>query len=789
MEIASHFRSFDAGDPERQLRLSDWRHASPSASFAGTSRPLPAGEGIERGIHRVGSPPRPLVHLPPLPQGAGLARPARRAAPRHPLRRSPKPPSPRNRPAENGTLGHRAVEDAIRRADRILQLNPADAECVLPLLDDAGPARRARALPRHRAVPRAGPRREPRRPRRAATASRRDEPWLLTVAMMRDDQKLALLSLPRRGAARAGRPALAARSSPAPARRKPRCAPPSRRSPIASPGSACSRRDALAATLPRRRPLRLARHQGGVRHGARSRRRPPVCRWSPAGAAASHRSSRTARPACFRRRATPPLSPTAVRDAARAIRRGARRWARPPCAAPRSEHDIAAAAAVLDRAAPRARRRRRDDAAPRHPPRRDRLERGRADPGPRRPPAQPRRPASIARLAAPAGMARAPCLVEPARAAPWKRARLLGLDPEPEPRLIEMDWGEWEGRTLAELRDELGEAMAENEARGLDFRPPGGESPRDVQARLRPLLADLRDPTVAVTHKGVLRALYALATGWTMQAKPPDKLLDGRAHLFARRADGMPSVEQAQHPARAAPMTARVLFYVQHLLGVGHLRRAEILAAAMAAAGLDVTVALGGMPVAGSAVPRRDASPSCRRRQIAGEDFSALLDADGRPVDDAWKARAPRCPPRPLRAHRPRCRADRALSLRPPAVRFRADAAPRRRTRAEPAAAHRLLGARYPRRLEEAGPRRRDRRRPSARSFDAVLVHGDPALIPFDATFPARRRDRRPDPLHRLRRAAGPRPPHRRGRGEVLVSAGGGAVGAPSSPPPSPRGR
>jgi probable phosphoglycerate mutase len=54
--------------------------------------------------------------------------------------------------------------------------------------------------------------------------------------------------------------------------------------------------------------------------------------------------------------------------------------------------------------------------------------------------------------------------------------------------------------------------MTQNEAAGLDFRPPGGESPRDVQERLKPYLASLAGPTIAVTHKGVLRALYALAT-------------------------------------------------------------------------------------------------------------------------------------------------------------------------------------------------------------------------------------------------------------------------------------
>jgi probable phosphoglycerate mutase len=111
-------------------------------------------------------------------------------------------------------------------------------------------------------------------------------------------------------------------------------------------------------------------------------------------------------------------------------------------------------------------------------------------------------------------------------------AELIGLGAEVEARLVEMAWGEWEGRTLADLRAELGEAMAENEARGLDFRPPGGESPRDVQERLAPLLASLARPTIAVTHRGVLRALYARAVGWSMQGKAPDRLRDGCGHLF-----------------------------------------------------------------------------------------------------------------------------------------------------------------------------------------------------------------------------------------------------------------
>ena len=46
-------------------------------------------------------------------------------------------------------------------------------------------------------------------------------------------------------------------------------------------------------------------------------------------------------------------------------------------------------------------------------------------------------------------------------------ARLIAGEPEIEPRLIEMSWGAWEGRTLPDLRAELGDLMAAWEAKGL----------------------------------------------------------------------------------------------------------------------------------------------------------------------------------------------------------------------------------------------------------------------------------------------------------------------------------
>ena len=129
---------------------------------------------------------------------------------------------------------------------------------------------------------------------------------------------------------------------------------------------------------------------------------------------------------------------------------------------------------------------------------------------------------------------------------PLRRARetaaLLGHeDAEIVPELIETDWGRWEGERLGELRARLGETMAANEARGLDFRPPGGESPRDLQTRLTPWLNRVAaggNPAVAVAHKGITRAIYALATGWDLCGKPPDKLLPDCAHAFQLASDG-----------------------------------------------------------------------------------------------------------------------------------------------------------------------------------------------------------------------------------------------------------
>ncbi|MFZ2007578.1 MAG: histidine phosphatase family protein [Stellaceae bacterium] len=125
-------------------------------------------------------------------------------------------------------------------------------------------------------------------------------------------------------------------------------------------------------------------------------------------------------------------------------------------------------------------------------------------------------------------------------------AALLGIEPHLDDRLTEMTWGEWEGHTLRELRSTFAD-IDELEAQGFDFRAPGGETPREVQARVAPLLAEIAAsgaPTAAVTHKGVIRAVFARATGWDMLGKPPFRLDWSSAHLFRLDAAGRPSVDR-----------------------------------------------------------------------------------------------------------------------------------------------------------------------------------------------------------------------------------------------------
>ena len=141
-------------------------------------------------------------------------------------------------------------------------------------------------------------------------------------------------------------------------------------------------------------------------------------------------------------------------------------------------------------------------------------------------------------------------------ASPMLRARqtakALGLaDPVLDARLMEQNWGEWEGLTRAEILQRHGaDAFARaGAARGDEFRPLGGESTGELHARVAGFLRDAakdqgenEGDAVAVAHLGVLRAAYTLATGWAMDAPMPPKLDVARILVLTLAPDGTPTI-------------------------------------------------------------------------------------------------------------------------------------------------------------------------------------------------------------------------------------------------------
>ncbi len=222
-------------------------------------------------------------------------------------------------------------------------------------------------------------------------------------------------------------------------------------------------------------------------------------------------------------------------------------------------------------------------------------------------------------------------------------------------------------------------------------------------------------------------------------------------------------------------MTARVLIHVQHLMGIGHQRRTALIARALDRAGAEVTYVSGGFPVPGLDVGRADLVQLPPAR-AADSRYRELVDEERRPAGESWK----------------RDRRDRLLRLlgerRPQVVVTETFPFGRRLLRFELLPLlEGVAGRSPPCRLVSSVRDIVERRSKPARDREAlelvrsryrrVLVHSDPALVPFGASFPhaAEIEDR----LAYTGYVAQPPGPDEgeAGRNEIVVSAGGGRVG------------
>lgn len=82
--------------------------------------------------------------------------------------------------------------------------------------------------------------------------------------------------------------------------------------------------------------------------------------------------------------------------------------------------------------------------------------------------------------------------------------------PEADARLLELDFGEWEGRPWDTVPRAALDDWAADPWR---FAPPGGESGAALVERVRAFHAGLREDCIVVAHGGPLKVLAALLRG------------------------------------------------------------------------------------------------------------------------------------------------------------------------------------------------------------------------------------------------------------------------------------
>ncbi len=222
----------------------------------------------------------------------------------------------------------------------------------------------------------------------------------------------------------------------------------------------------------------------------------------------------------------------------------------------------------------------------------------------------------------------------------------------------------------------------------------------------------------------------------------------------------------------------RILIWVQHLLGTGHLERMRRIAEALAARGADVHFVTGGVPLPGR-MPEGVRIVQLPPVKVADASFTPLRDAGGAPIDDDFRRD---------RAQRLLAAFDAAV---PAVVLFETFPFGRRSLRFELVPLLERIAQTRPRprvlasirdilQLQEKPGRDAQSWDWAQRWLDEVLVHGDPSFVRIEETFPLAADGRVPifytgyvtapgEPLARAPLAQ---------QREIVVSGGGGATGS-----------
>ncbi len=219
------------------------------------------------------------------------------------------------------------------------------------------------------------------------------------------------------------------------------------------------------------------------------------------------------------------------------------------------------------------------------------------------------------------------------------------------------------------------------------------------------------------------------------------------------------------------------MIYVQHLLGIGHLRRAAVIARAAAEAGLSTVLVSGGPPVPGldSGEARLIQLPPLSAQD---ESFAVLVDRNGRPADEAYKAARRATLLDLFGTLRPRILMTEMFPFGRRQMRFELLPLIERARAARPRPSI-LCSLRDVLTTHKKPGKTEWMLETFAQLYDLALVHGDPDILPLERSLP-----RATEVAERLRYTGyvlEPPPPSPTSdpSGEVIVSTGGGAVAGP----------
>lgn len=177
-----------------------------------------------------------------------------------------------------------------------------------------------------------------------------------------------------------------------------------------------------------------------------------------------------------------------------------------------------------------------------------------------------------------------------------------------------------------------------------------------------------------------------------------------------------------------------ILFYVQHLLGSGHVRRiALIVRALQQISPLTITVVQGGFPIPGVDFGTAQVIQLPPAR-VANAQFNPILDDTGSPISEPWKHNRARILGQLFQEIAPRILLTESYPFGRRAFSFEIDPllekARQTGTKVLSSVRDILVSSAKPQRVQSVVDTLQH-------FYHRVLVHGDPKLIPFEATFAA----------------------------------------------------